>query len=412
MSDIRKETIPDGHEIENAEQELKEDANRIKRIFQQPKAAWAVAFACVVAFMGIGLVDPILPSIAAQMDATPSQVELLFTSYLLVTGIMMLITGWLSSRIGPKMTLLIGLVIIILFSTLGGLASNIDALVGLRAGWGLGNALFISTALAVIVSVSSGGSAAAIMLYEAALGLGMSVGPLLGGLLGSIHWRGPFFGVAVLMLIGLLAVWILLTDVPKPARKSPLSAPFQSLRHPGLLTIGLTALFYNFGFFTLLTYSPFVLHLGEFGIGFVFFIWGVMLAIGSIFIAPSFESKLGTKKSLSWVMVGIIVTLSLMGIGSHTPWFLIVMIALMGLLLGINNTVMTTAVMEVSPAERSTASAAYSFLRFTGGSISPWLAGKVSEHISIGAPYYVAAAAVLVGLLLFITRRRMMDRLS
>jgi hypothetical protein len=46
----------------------------------------AVAFACVVAFMGIGLVDPILPAIASQLHASPSQVELLFTSYFAVTG--------------------------------------------------------------------------------------------------------------------------------------------------------------------------------------------------------------------------------------------------------------------------------------------------------------------------------------
>jgi ACDE family multidrug resistance protein len=31
--------------------------------FRQPKAVWAVAFACVISFMGIGLVDPILPSL-------------------------------------------------------------------------------------------------------------------------------------------------------------------------------------------------------------------------------------------------------------------------------------------------------------------------------------------------------------
>ena len=37
---------------------------------------WAVAFACVIAFMGIGLVDPILKPIADQLDATPSQVSL------------------------------------------------------------------------------------------------------------------------------------------------------------------------------------------------------------------------------------------------------------------------------------------------------------------------------------------------
>ncbi len=40
----------------------------------QPKAVWATAGASVVAFMGIGLVDPILPSIAKGLDATPSTV--------------------------------------------------------------------------------------------------------------------------------------------------------------------------------------------------------------------------------------------------------------------------------------------------------------------------------------------------
>jgi hypothetical protein len=36
--------------------------------------------------MGIGLVDPILPALATQLHATPSQVELLFTSYFAITG--------------------------------------------------------------------------------------------------------------------------------------------------------------------------------------------------------------------------------------------------------------------------------------------------------------------------------------
>jgi glycosyltransferase involved in cell wall biosynthesis len=37
-------------------------------ILHQPTAVWAVAFACVIAFMGIGLVDPILKSIAAGLE--------------------------------------------------------------------------------------------------------------------------------------------------------------------------------------------------------------------------------------------------------------------------------------------------------------------------------------------------------
>src|SRR5690348_8921969 len=59
-------------------------------ILCQPKAVWATAGASVVAFMGIGLVDPILPSIARGLQATPSQVSLLFTSYFLITAVAML----------------------------------------------------------------------------------------------------------------------------------------------------------------------------------------------------------------------------------------------------------------------------------------------------------------------------------
>jgi MFS family permease len=55
--------------------------------FRQPKAVFAVAFACVVSFMGIGLVDPILPAISHELHASPSEVTLLFTSYLVVTDL-------------------------------------------------------------------------------------------------------------------------------------------------------------------------------------------------------------------------------------------------------------------------------------------------------------------------------------
>jgi nucleotide-binding universal stress UspA family protein len=54
------------------------------------------------------------------------------------------------------------------------------------------------------------------MLYEAALGFGISVGPRLGGELGAISWRGPFFGVAVLMTIALVATAVLLERTPAP----------------------------------------------------------------------------------------------------------------------------------------------------------------------------------------------------
>ncbi|XKK39834.1 MFS transporter [Nocardiopsis sp. ARC36] len=89
-------------------------------ILRQPRAVWAVAFASVIAFMGIGLVDPILPAISRSLEATQTQTSLLFTSYLLVTGLAMLVTSWVSSRIGAKRTLLLGLALIVVFAAAAG----------------------------------------------------------------------------------------------------------------------------------------------------------------------------------------------------------------------------------------------------------------------------------------------------
>ncbi len=89
---------------------------------------------------------------------------MLFTSYMAVMGVAMLITGVVSSRIGPKRTLLLGLVIIIAGAGLAGMSETVMQIVGWRALWGLGNALFIATALATIVNSAKGSVAQAIIL--------------------------------------------------------------------------------------------------------------------------------------------------------------------------------------------------------------------------------------------------------
>ena len=84
-----------------------------ENVFKQPIAVWAIAFACAVSFMGIGLVDPILPAISRELDASPTQTMLLFTSYLLITALAMFFSAFISSRIGVKKTLLTGLALIV-----------------------------------------------------------------------------------------------------------------------------------------------------------------------------------------------------------------------------------------------------------------------------------------------------------
>lgn len=380
----------------------------------QSIAVWAVFFACIIAFMGLGLVDPILPAIAKQLHATPSQVTLLFTSYNAVMAVAMLITGGLSSRLGIKMTLILGVIIIAIFSAAGGLSNNIWVIVGLRGGWGLGNALFVATALTAIVTLSNNGTAKAVILYEAAIGLGISVGPLLGGELGAITWRGPFLGVATLMVVAFICLTVLMPNAKKqaggsaaqPKKATSFLDPFRAMKHRSIVVFGLAACLYNFGFFTLLAYAPFVMGLDAHGLGYVFIGWGVLLAITSVFMAPKLQQRFGTIYSMCAMLFLFALLLIAMGIWTNTQWVVIAAVIVAGALLGNNNTLITTAVMNAAPIERSTASAAYSFLRFLGGAIAPYLAGKLAEWFSPHVPFIVGGCFVLISVLFVLVNRQ------
>jgi MFS family permease len=372
--------------------------------------------------MGIGLVDPILPAISAQLGATPAQAMLLFTSYLIVTGAAMFFTSWVSSRLGAKRTLLIGLALIVVFAALAGASGSVDQVIGFRAGWGLGNALFISTALATIVGAASGGTNAAIMLYEAALGLGIATGPLLGGALGSISWRGPFFGTAVLMAVGLVAIVVLLGRPTTPTPRIPLAATFRALRHRSLLTLGLTALFYNFGFFTLLAYSPFPLEaaakaagvqpFGAHELGLVFCGWGLALALTSVFAAPRLTRWFGRQRVL-YAMLGLLaIDLGVMALDVDRLGVLIGCVITGGLFLGVMNTVLTESVMEATELPRSVASSTYSGIRFLGGAVAPAVAGVIAAQVSAASPYWVGAASLLVAVGVLVVGRRHLAHLD
>ena len=384
-------------------------------ILRQPKAVWAVAFSCVIAFMGIGLVDPILPAISESLQATPSQTMLLFTSYLIITGAAMFFTSFVSSRLGAKRTLLIGLGLIVIFAALAGASGSVTQIIGLRAGWGLGNALFISTALATIVGAASGGVDSAIILYEAALGLGIAVGPLVGGALGGISWRGPFFGTAVLMAIGLVSLIILLPKAAEKPTPVPLGATFRALGDKTLRSLAFAALFYNFGFFTLLAYSPFPLEaaahsagiavFGAHELGAVFCGWGLCLALTSVFAAPRLTARFGRTKVLYAMLGGLATVLAVMAVFIGSLVVLIVCIVVAGLFLGVMNTVLTEAVMEATPLPRAVASSTYSGVRFLGGAIAPAVAGLIAARLGAGAPYWFGTGALLISVGVVVANR-------
>lgn len=371
------------------------------------KGVLATTVATFIAFMGIGVVDPLLPLIGSAMGASPYQVEWLFTSYIAVMAVCMLLTAWITTTLGPKRTLMLGLGLVVLFATLSGLSPNILVFSVFRGGWGLGNAIFTSTALTIIVGISSGGINRSITLYEAALGLGIASGPLLGGFLGTIGWRYPFFGTASLMAIGLLFTTLTIRMPRTGTRTHNGRDVFKALRNRVVHTNALIGLGYSYGFFTILAYTPLTLvGLTTIQLGVTYFLWGILVAVSSV-IVVNWLRKFMDMISLLTVNLAAMVVIFL-ALGLLQPSFRLYVVVASGFFCGIANALFTTLAMEVSPFIRPVSSAAYNFLRWSGAAIAPIVSGYLGEMYGFNIPFYLSGAIMIVSTLMMALKSGML----
>lgn len=112
-------------------------------------------------------------------------------------------------------------------------------------------------------------------------------------------------------------------------------------------------------------------------------------------MAPRLQGRFGTVPTLLVNLTLLSALLAVMAVGTGNKAVLATCVVVAGLFLGINNTLVTETVMKAAPVERGVASAAYSFVRFSGGAVAPWLAGRLGEA-NVHVPFWVGAGAVLL----------------
>jgi MFS transporter, ACDE family, multidrug resistance protein len=122
------------------------------------------------------------------------------------------------------------------------------------------------------------------------------------------------------------------------------------------------------------------------------------------------KSRFGTARTLYGNFVLMALDIAAIAIWSDRPTAVIVAVIVSGVFVGVNNTLVTTAVMSIAPVERPVASAAYGFVRFIGGGLAPFAAGKLAEHFGLHVPFLVGAVAVTIGIAVLATGHRMLTR--
>jgi MFS family permease len=138
-------------------------------------------------------------------------------------------------------------------------------------------------------------------------------------------------------------------------------------------------------------------------LGLVFCGWGVLVAIFAVWGAPWLRARFGTARTLYGNFVLMAADLAVIGIWPGSKSTVIVAVIVAGAFIGVNNTLVTTAVMSIAPVERPVASATYGFVRFIGGGLAPFAAGKLVEHFNPHVPFVIGAATVMVAAVLLST---------
>jgi EmrB/QacA subfamily drug resistance transporter len=182
-----------------------------------------VAVTCIGAFMGqvdASIVQLALPTLGRVFDCTLESVSWVALAYLLGVAAFMPIFAQLCQLFGRKLLYLIGFVVFTGASALCGFAPDLPTLVAFRFLQGVGGAMLGANSMALVVtSTDKSLRARALGVYAGAQAVGVSAGPVVGGLLlGTLGWPWVFWINVPFGLIAVVAGWLVL---PTTAQQNP-----------------------------------------------------------------------------------------------------------------------------------------------------------------------------------------------
>ena len=187
----------------------------------------ALAVLCVtvlIANLDNTVLNVALPTLVRDLNATSSDLQWTVDAYILVFAGLLLAAGSLANRVGRKKTFLAGLAVFAAGSAWAAFSGDVSTLIAARASMGIGGALMIPSTLAIISNMfrDRAERQRAIALWGGTSGIGVALGPIIGGLLLARFWWGSIFLINVpIAAAGLLAARWLVPDSRNADAQAP-----------------------------------------------------------------------------------------------------------------------------------------------------------------------------------------------
>ncbi|WP_193044970.1 MFS transporter [Mycolicibacterium baixiangningiae] len=411
----------------------------------------------LIVSMDATIVNVAIPAIRTDLHASPSQLQWVVDVYTLLLASLLILAGATGDRFGRRRVFQIGLTVFAFGSLLCSLAPNIETLIVARLLQAVGGSMMNPVALSIVSQIFTGRveRARALGIWGSVVGIAMSLGPIVGGLLiETVGWRAVFW-----INLPICAAAIILTAVFVPETKSTtmrnidpigqvlavlflfgivfalIEGPGLGWTHPLTLTAAVVAVvafvlflryearrrdpFIDLRFFRSIPFSAAtVTAVSAFaGWGAFLFMMSLYLqgergysamdtgliylpiAIGALLFSPlsgRLVGRFGARPSL--LIAGVLITVAsamLSFLTATTPvWELLVVFAVFGIGFSMVNAPITNAAVSGMPLERAgAASAVTSTSRQIGVSIGVALCGSVAGGALAGTSTDFAAAA-------------------
>src|SRR5690625_2417969 len=358
-----------------------------------------------IAFLGIGLVIPVLPTIMNELHLTGSMVGYLVSAFAIMQLLVSPIAGQWVDKFGRKKMIVIGLIIFSFSELLFGLGKVVEVLFISRLLGGVSAAFIMPAVTAFIADITTLETRSKAMGYmSAAISTGFIIGPGIGGFLAVLGTRVPFFVAAVFALISALISFLLLKEPERykagmiKEKTTGLKRMFNPLYFIALLIIFISS--FSLAAFDSL-FSLFVDH--KFGftpkdIAVIISGAGIVGAISQVALFDILTRKFGEIKLIRYCFIFSAVLVFLATI-VHTYFYILLVTVFIFVGFDLMRPAFTSYLSKVAGDEQGFVSGMNSMFTSIGNVIGPILGGFLFD-IDLDYPFYSAAIFLVVGIVI------------
>lgn len=361
-----------------------------------------------IAFLGIGLVIPVTPTIMNELNISGTVVGYMVSAFALAQLIVSPIAGRWVDNIGRKPMIIIGLLIFSISEFLFGIGQTVEVLFASRILGGISAAFIMPAVTAYIADITTSSTRPKALGYmSAAISTGFIIGPGIGGFLADISTRLPFFFAAG---FGLFATILSLITLTEPDRSYEVEEKYQPIPKAGfkrvfspMYSIAFMVIFISsFGLAAFESlFALFVDHKFGFTAKDIAVIISLGAIVGVIFQVGLFDKLTRWFGEIRLIRYSLLVSTSLVFIMTFVSSYWSILLVTMLVFVGFDlmRPAVTTYLSRIAGNEQGFAGGMNSMFTSLGNIFGP-IVGGILFDIDLNYPFYFATVVLGAGIAL------------